>query len=295
MRVHVLGSAAGGGSPQWNCACPVCQAVRREDGSAQPRRQESLAVDAGSGWLLLNASPEIRTQIESFEELHPQPPRRTPLIGVVLTNADLDHCLGLLSLREGTPLEVIATGAVRRAFEEENVLCRVLDQVSWRTLALGARGAMQIGELLIEAFPAPGKPPRYLEGIRAGGVEDNVGLRVRDARGRTLVYAPSVACPTPPLIDALSGADCVFFDGTFASSDELMRHSSSRRSAEEMAHLPVLGPEGSVAALAGIPMGRRVYIHLNNTNPMLLEHSPERSAVIAAGWEIASDGMDFEV
>jgi pyrroloquinoline quinone biosynthesis protein B len=294
MRVHVLGSAAGGGSPQWNCACPMCEAVRRGDGGP-PRTQESVAVDAASGWLLLNASPEIRRQIESFEALRPEPPRRTPILGVVLTNADLDHCLGLLSLREGTPLDVFATDAVRRSFEENNVLCRVLDRITWRPLRFGSSGGVEVGGLSLEAFPVPGKPPRYLEGLRAGADEDNVGLRIRDARGRTLVYASSVGEMTRSLVDALSGADCVFFDGTFAGTDELARHASSPRSAKDMAHLPVLGPGGSLEKLARLRVGRRIFIHVNNTNPMLLDRSAERATVEAAGWEVAWDGMDFDV
>lgn len=304
MRIRVLGSAAGGGFPQWNCGCANCRGVRAGTLAARPRTQESVAVSAdGEHWFLLNASPEIRQQIEAFRPLHPRGPRHSPIEGVVLTNGDLDHCLGLLSLRESHPLVVYATERVRRGFTEGNVLYRTLErfpgQVSWRPLKLGREEELGLAGgrpsgLTVEALALPGKLPIHLEGRLAPDPEDNVGLRVREtASGRLLAYLPAVGAPSPGLPAALDGADCVFFDGTFWSSDELPRQGLGDKRAEAMAHWPIGGEGGSLAALRGLPAARRIYIHVNNTNPVLREDSAERAAVTAAGWEVAADGLEL--
>ncbi len=306
MRVRVLGSAAGGGFPQWNCGCPNCRGLRAGAIAATARTQESTAVSAdGEAWFLLNASPEIRVQIETFPALHPRGPRDSPVAGILLTNGDLDHCLGLLSLRESHPLTVYATDRVRRGFTEDNVLYRTLErfegQVTWRVLKPGREEELTGPEgrpsgLVVEAVALPGKPPVHLMGRYPPDSEDNVGFRIRErATGRVLAYLSGVAAVTPAVRDALAGAACVFFDGTFWSNDELITLGLGRQRAADMAHLPIGGPEGSLAALADHRTGRRVYIHINNTNPILREDSPERAAVEAGGWTIAHDGLEIEL
>jgi pyrroloquinoline quinone biosynthesis protein B len=298
----VLGAAAGGGFPQWNCGCPNCRGVRAGLIMATQRTQECVAVSAdGECWFLLNASPEIRHQIESFPGLHPHAPRHSPIDALVLTNGDLDHTLGLLSLRESHPLVVYATDRVRRGFTEGNVLYRTLErfpeQVTWRSLELGREAALagvdgRESGLSIEAVAVPGKLPIHLEPLGAGDPEDNIGLRIREAAtGRRLAYFPAAGGVTPDVRNALAGTDCVFFDGTFWSSDELPALGLGTKRAEDMAHLPVGGEGGSLAALRDLP-ARRIYIHINNTNPLLRDDSKERAAAEAAGWEIAWDGME---
>src|SRR5262245_2873205 len=298
MIIRVLGAAAGGGFPQWNCGCPNCVSVRETRSGVRGRSQECVAVSAdGRAWLLLNASPEIRAQIESHTPLHPRAPRHSPIAAILLTNGDLDHCLGLLSLRESHPLVVYATDALRRGFTEGNVLYRTLErfpgQVTWRRLEPGQEE--KIGELLVEAVPVPGKPPVHLEASAEPAAEDNVGFRIREpATGQRLAYFSGVGALTPAVRDALANADCVFLDGTFWASDELPALGLGTKRAEAMAHLPVGGPEGSLSALADLRgPRRRIYIHINNTNPMLREDSAERAAVSAAGWEVAEDGMEI--
>jgi pyrroloquinoline quinone biosynthesis protein B len=306
MRIRVLGSAAGGGFPQWNCGCPNCRGVRAGTLRAAPRTQESVAVSVdGDDWFLLNASPEIRQQIESFPPLHPRGPRHSPIQGLFLTNGDLDHCLGLFSLRESHPLVVHATEPVFRGLTEGNVLYRTLQrfpgQVTWRPLKPGREdevpgaGGRPSG-LLAEPVPVPGKPPIHLEGLHAPSPEDAIGLRLREERsGRVLAYFSGVAAVTDAVRAALTDADAVFFDGTFWSSDELIGLGVGDKRAEQMAHLPVGGPAGSLARLAGLRARHRVYIHVNNTNPLLREDAPERATVTAAGWTIAHDGLDLEL
>jgi pyrroloquinoline quinone biosynthesis protein B len=310
VHIRVLGSAAGGGFPQWNCGCPNCRGLRDGSLKATARTQESVAVSAdGAGWILLNASPEIRQQIESFEGLHPRAPRHSPISAIVLTNGDLDHVLGLLSLRESYPLIVYATERMRAGFTEDNVLYRTLqrfpEQVTWRQLLLGREEAVGGADgrpsgLTVEAVPVPGKAPIHLEhragGTLAAAAEDNIGLRIREtATGRRLAYFPAAGGATPAVREALADADCVFFDGTFWSSDELPAQGLGTKRAADMAHLPVGGAGGSLAALRGLAAPRRVFIHVNNTNPLLREDSPERKAVDAAGWVVAWDGMELRL
>jgi pyrroloquinoline quinone biosynthesis protein B len=306
VQLRVLGSAAGGGFPQWNCGCANCTGLRGGTLRARARTQESVAVSGDGGrWVLLNASPEIRAQIESFPALWPRARRHSPVSGIVLTNGDLDHCLGLLSLRESHPISVYATGAVRSGFEEGNVLYGTLQrfagQVTWRELALGRETALvdpdgggQTG-LFVTALAIPGKLPLHLERLRARSPEDNVGLRIRDANRRvTLAYLPAVAGPSAEVLEAVRGADCVFFDGTFWTSDELVAAGLGTRRAEDMAHWPVGGANGSLELLAKLA-GRRILIHVNNTNPLLREDGPEHAAVYAAGVEVAHDGLELRL
>lgn len=258
----------------------------------------------GRSWFLVNATPEIRGQLESFPTLHPRAPRECPVDGIILTNGDLDHCLGLLSLRESQPLTVYATARVRDGFTKNNVLYRTLErfpgQVNWRELPLEQRCSLSArdgGEsgLSIEAVPMPGKLPIHLEKDHGSVREDNVALLIREeATGRTVAYAPAVAGPSTAL-DRLAEADCLFFDGTFWSDDELGGQGLGKKKAKDMAHWPVGGPEGSLSFLESRRKGRRILIHVNNTNPILLEDSPEAERVRAAGVTVAYDGMEVEL
>jgi pyrroloquinoline quinone biosynthesis protein B len=306
LLVRVLGSAAGGGFPQWNCGCPNCVGVRSGRIRALPRTQESVAVSAdGEAWFLLNASPEIRQQIESFDKLHPRSLRHTPIHGIVLTNGDLDHTLGLLSLRESQPLALYSTSRIHDGFSRGNVLYRTLQrfegQVTLHALELGA--AEQALPLLsgapsglgLRAFAAPGKPALHLD-QGSPQPHDNIGVVIRDERsGKRLAYIAAVGASSAEVTAAASAADVVFFDGTFWSSDELIALGASSRRAEEMAHWPIGGPQGSLQFLGGLSAARRIYIHINNTNPMLREDSAERAQVHAAGVEVAFDGMELEL
>ncbi len=304
MIVRVLGSAAGGGFPQWNCGCFNCSGVRSGRLRASARSQESVALSAdGESWFLLNASPEIRQQIEGFPGLHPRSLRDTPITGVILTSGDLDHCLGLLSLRESQSLVVYATERVRRGFVDGNGLYRTLErfpgQVTWRRLLPGeptrlsdAKGAD--AGLELTPFTVPGKAPLH-DLDRSDSPEHNIGLRVAAANGAVLAYASGVARRSASLDALLRGAQTIFFDGTFWTSDELIALGIGTRSAEDMSHWPLGGEQGSLQYLRGFAPARRVFIHVNNTNPMLREDSPERAAVSAAGAEVAYDGMELRL
>jgi pyrroloquinoline quinone biosynthesis protein B len=296
VRVRVLGSAAGGGFPQWNCGCDNCRGVRAGTLAAAPRGQECVALSADAqSWVLLNAPPDVGVHLASWPVLHPRERRDSPVAAIVLTSGELDHCLGLLVLRESQPLAVYATTAVSNGFAR-NAAAAALSAVVWRPLALGReteiRGAD--GEptgLAVEARAVPGRVPGYLIGSVTPSPEDVVALRVRDA-GARLAYCPGAARVDDAVMDALDGADACFFDGTFWSSDELVRAGLGARRAEEMAHAPV---DDNLERLTAVTAKRRIFIHLNNTNPLLVDDGPERAAARTHGWEIAHDGMELRL
>jgi pyrroloquinoline quinone biosynthesis protein B len=306
MLVRVLGSAAGGGFPQWNCGCDNCKHARSGTAGYSARTQESVAISAdGDSWFLLNASPEIRAQIESFDGLHPRERRHSPIAGIVLTNGDLDHCLGLLSLRESHPLRLITTTPIERGFREGNVLFRTLQrfegQLKFQALSLHKQQALLRADgsesgLTIEAVPVAGKLPIHLEKSNTPSPEDSIGLLIREpARAKTLGYFSGVAGPSDALRSALTQADCFFFDGTFWSEDELPARGLLEKKAKDMAHWPIGGEQGSARYLQGLQGKRRIYVHINNTNPILYDQSAEAAQLRAAGFEIAYDGMELSV
>ncbi len=306
MLIRVLGSAAGGGFPQWNCGCPNCRGLRDGQLRATARTQECVAVSAdGERWFLVNCSPEVRQQIEGYPPLHPRGSRHSPIGAILLTNGDLDHCLGLLSMRESHRLAIYATHAVRRGFTDGNVLYRTLErfpgQVAWRPLVIGREDELADVDghpsgLLVEPVAVPGKLPIHLEDGATPSPEDSVGFRFRErATGRVVAYFSGVGAVTDAVRRGLANAECVFFDGTFWSSDELVALRLGTKRAEDMAHVPIGGPDGSLARLDGLAAPRRIFIHVNNTNPILREDSPERSRVDAAGWEVAVDGMEVKL
>jgi pyrroloquinoline quinone biosynthesis protein B len=303
MLIRILGAAAGGGFPQWNCGCPNCDGLRRGTLRARPRSQVTVALSGDSDrWVLLNCGPEIRAQIEAFPALWPRAPRHSPIAAIALTCGDLDHTLGLLSLRENHPLTVLATETVRAGFVEGNALCRTLErfpgQVTWRRLVAGLETPLDDPDparatLFATPVPVPGKPPVHLEGRAAPSEEQAIGLVVRDLQGRRLAAFPGAGGITPPMRAAIAGADALLFDGTFWSEDELARPNLMDKRAADMAHLPIGGPDGSLAALAALAVTRKLFVHINNTNPILREDSAERGMVEAAGWTVAEDGMEI--
>jgi pyrroloquinoline quinone biosynthesis protein B len=260
------------------------------------RTQDSVAVRSARGdVVLVNASPDIHAQIEKAPELQPRAPRHSPIRAVVLTNGDLDHVLGLFSLRESQPFELWATDAVWRGLVEGNAIFRTLQrfrtQVTWRRIALGQEVEVVPG-VALRAFPVPGKLPVHLVGAREPSPEDNIGVVLRS--GDVRVAYVSSAGALGAFVEELEGTRCLFFDGTFWSSDELVALGLSKARAEDMAHLPVGGPQGSLAMLARVRAGRKILTHVNNTNPILVDGSPERRAVEEAGWEVARDGMEIQ-
>lgn len=299
MDVVVLGSAAGGGFPQWNCGCAQCNGVRSGAPGLTRRSQDSVAVSAGDSWFLLNASPDVGTQLGRHEQLWPRSGRGSPVAGVVLTNGDIDHTLGLFVLREWQPLVVYATPRVWEGLQH-NAMLRSLQRFEghliFRPLELDRRFELvgPLGEpsgLELEAFEAPGNPPLHLADRYARSREDNVGLSLSSKRGGSVIYASSTAS-AEPLRSRADGADLLLVDGTFWSDDEPFAFDASRN-ARAMGHVPISGPEGSLEALAATRAGQRVYTHVNNTNPVLDEHSLARKHAVDAGFVIAEDGMRF--
>ncbi|HEV2123637.1 MAG TPA: pyrroloquinoline quinone biosynthesis protein PqqB [Chloroflexota bacterium] len=297
MWVRVLGAAAGGGFPQWNCNCPQCRAVREGSRPCRSRTQSSVAVSVDyRRWFLLNASPDIRAQIESFPALHPHGVRDSPLQAVLLTDAELDHTLGLLLLREAVDLEVHATAAVHETLRTGTSLLQTLGaytHVEWRSVATGIEVSLADG-LSYRAFPVPtSKRARFGTGKRE---EDVVGYRITDGRtGRTLVYLPGAQKLTASVLAQLESCTCLLFDGTCWQDDELIRLGIAGKTSREMGHLPISGADGSLKQLVPLSIERKIYIHINNTNPILLEDAPERRIVEEHGLEVAADGLEMEI
>jgi pyrroloquinoline quinone biosynthesis protein B len=300
MRAIVLGAAAGGGFPQWNCGCPNCVAVRSATPGYEARTQDSIAVSGdGARFVVVNASPEILAQIQKNPALWPRSARHTPISAIVLTNGDMDHVLGLFSLRESTPFVLYVTPSVLKGLEGSafiRTLRRFDGQLVVRTIELGKKTPLAdvSGEplgLTLRAFPAAGKLPVHFMGQWPDSPEDNIGLSFEDAAGKTLAYA--AACASAEEGAHLEGHDVVFFDGTFWTEDELVKAGLSKSYAKDMAHVPISGETGSLQRLR--LSGRKIYTHINNTNPILAPDSPERKAVIAGGWEIAFDGMEISL
>jgi pyrroloquinoline quinone biosynthesis protein B len=297
MKIRVLGSCAGGGLPQWNCGGANSQRARQHDPDVPPRTQPSLAVSAdGARWTLLNASPDVRQQLAAFPALHPRPGTRDlPLDGVVLTSAELDCTLGLLVMRESLSYRIVSTPWVRSALLDHDAAFRLLEPC-WgaapldKALPLDADGALEL-----RMFPVAPKLPPHLRDLVKAQRETTVGLRITErASGKRLVFVPGLKTLDSAVLAELAAADLRFVDGTFFSADELRALRPGAPDAFAMGHLPVSGPESSLAALAELP-GRTFYIHMNNTNPLLDRRSPERARVERAGVEVADDGLELEL
>jgi pyrroloquinoline quinone biosynthesis protein B len=303
LRVHILGSAAGGGFPQWNCGCSNCSRLRQGSLRGRPRTQAQLALFAnGQHCYLLNASPDLRAQIESTPALQARPgARNSPIAAVILTSADADQVLGLFLLREFQPLRIFATASVRRLLAEDNALFRLLERVpgqsTWTDIVPGATFFPESG---VQLFPIAlaGAFPGYVSAERAAGLDRSeavLGLMIESSSGRRMLYAPALPQITPALVEHMNSCDIVLLDGTFWSDDELRQARGSGPSAREIGHVPISGRDGSLAGLASVRRPRRIYIHLNNTNPVLDEASAEHRQVRDAGWEIAEDGWELEL
>jgi pyrroloquinoline quinone biosynthesis protein B len=292
----VLGSAAGGGFPQWNCRCPVCALAWAGDARVRPRTQASLAVTAdGENWVLINASPDLPAQLRQVTSLHPRGGTRgSPIKAVVLTGGEIDQVAGLLSLREREPFALFATAATLAALAD-NAMFGVLspDVVRRQAVVPGERVSLP-GGLEARLFMVPGKVPLYLEDESpqtASETAANVGVEI-SAGGARMAYIPGAAAVTPAVSERVAGADVVLFDGTLFRDDEMIASGTGTKTGRRMGHMPIDGPDGSLAALAGV-VARRIYVHINNTNPILIDGSPERAQVERQGWEIAEDGMEI--
>jgi pyrroloquinoline quinone biosynthesis protein B len=300
MRLIVLGAAAGGGFPQWNSACPVGRRAWQGDPAASWRTQCSVALSAdGERWTLLNASPDLRQQILATPVLHPRRgPRHSPIAAVVLTNGDVDHVAGLLTLRENQPFALYATGAIL-AVLESNPIFNVLNPEFVRRARLIIEQPVELeGGGTIVPFAVPGKVPLYLEGDApaiGAETEDVIGLELRAGAGGSAFFIPGCAHLTPALAERLRGAALVLFDGTLWTDDEMIRSETGVKTGTRMGHMSIFGPAGTLAAFAPLDVRRKILIHINNTNPILLDDSAERKAVEAAGWEVAYDGMEIEL
>lgn len=296
LRILVLGSAAGGGSPQWNCTCPVCRLAWSGDSRVKPRSQSSLAVSAdGSKWLLLNASPDLRQQILATPHLYPRGEgRHSPIAGVFVTNGDVDHLTGLLTLREQQAFTLFGSKATLDVIGQ-NSLFGVLnrDLVKSCSVALETPADTGLG-LIVTPFAVPGKVPLYLENDKlelGTETESTVGLEIRSGDKR-FFYIPGCAEVNDRVFARLKGAPLLFFDGTTYTDDEMVALGLSTKTAWRMGHVAMSGDKGSLKRLAACGIGRKIYIHINNTNPVLVEGSPERASVERAGWEIGFDGME---
>jgi len=296
LSAIVLGSAAGGGFPQWNCRCPTCRLAWAGDVRVRPRTQASLAITAdGENWVLINASPDLPQQLRRSNALHPRVGTRgSPIKAVILTGAEIDQVTGLLSLREREPFAVCATAATLAALADNSMFSALAPDVVKRQEVVPGTPVTLPGGLQAELFTVPGKAPLYLEGenpqtaIETGA---NVGVEL-SARSARISFIPGAAAVTPAVAERIARADVLFFDGTLFRDDEMIATGTGTKTGRRMGHMPIDGDDGSLAALTGVAT-RRIYMHINNTNPILVDGSPERLHVERNGWEIAEDGMEI--
>jgi len=306
LRIVVLGAAAGGGVPQWNCGCQVCRAARGEHPELQST-QASIAFSAdGTHWFLVNASPDLRQQLIHAPQLHPKPGalRHSPIAGVILTNGEIDAVAGLLSMREGSPfaiyahakvLAILGSNSIFNVLSEKNV-ARVgieIDRAFEPALPDGSPSGIEV-----IAFTVPGKGAWYLEGkAHPGGTDgagDTLGLRIRDkATDRHFYFIAACAHISDELKSRLAGAPLLFFDGTVWRDDEMVVAGLGTKTGQSMGHISMSGTAGAIEALAGLDIDRKIFLHINNSNPALLRGSSERKIAESAGWQIPADGTEI--
>ena len=295
LTAIVLGAAAGGGFPQWNCNCDVCRLAWAGDSRVRALTQASLAVSSDrQRWTLLNASPDLRAQIQANPALHPRDLRASPIASVVLTGAEVDQTAGLLSLRERSPFTIMATATTLAAVADNPMFGALAPEVVSRRAIFPGQRFKLAGGLEAELFMVPGKVPLYLEGENPESAEEsaaNVGVEITDG-DKCLAYVPGAAAVTPALRQRLSRADVILFDGTLFTDDEMIRTGTGAKAGRRMGHMPIDGDDGTLAVLQGLS-ARKIFVHINNTNPILVDGSPERRRVEAAGWEVAEDGMEI--
>jgi pyrroloquinoline quinone biosynthesis protein B len=308
MLVRILGSAAGGGVPQWNCGCFNCSAAREGSGVVRPRTQSSVAVSAdGQAWFLLNVSPDVRQQILKFAPLGPANAaevRGTSIAGCLLTDAELDHTAGLLLLREGGLFGIYSTATVRRWLNHSlsiEPILKCFANPTWHEMPINDSLELSLPDghksrLVVSALELGRHIPRFVKEEAAAAVGSVIALQVKDVRtGGRLLYAPCVSSIEGPLERAAREADCLLMDGTFWDDDEPIRSGIGSRAARSMGHLPASGADGSLNWLSELRAPHRVYVHINNTNPMLNEHGPEHRRVIERGVRVGADGDSFEL
>ena len=305
MKIIVLGSAAGGGFPQWNCNCRNCGGYRAGKVRAHPRTQSSIAVSGnGTDWLLINASPDILTQIRAIKAMQPARAQRdTGIAAVLLMDAQIDHVTGLLMLREGKPLALHCTASVWDDLNNGLPLARVLDyycSVKWNPVPIDQAGqaiSFDIAgfeHIKITPVPLKSKAPPYSPHRANPEPGDNIGILIEDRlSGKKAFYAPGLGAIEPHVKEAMHNADCVLVDGTFWTEDEMVRGGFSKKMAAEMGHLPLSGPGGMLEYLDSLGEKRKILIHINNTNPILDEDSEERASLVEHGVEVAFDGMEI--
>lgn len=305
LRILVLGSAAGGGVPQWNCACATCQAARAAPEIQSGQVSLAVSADDGRNWFLINASPDLRQQVLASPQLAPRDGRLrdTPIAGVILTNGEVDAVAGLLSMREGSPfaihghqrvLDILAANSIFNVLDPVRVprVAMPLDTPFEPTLPDGTPSG-----LIVTAFEAPGKVAWYLEGdanVARYTPGDTVGLTLRSAAGGPAVHVlTACAGVTEDLAARIDGAAILFFDGTLWTDDEMIVAGLAQKTGQRMGHVSMSGPDGSIARLAGLTIGQRVFVHINNSNPALIPGSHQRQSLERAGWIIPETGREF--
>lgn len=306
LRVVVLGAAAGGGVPQWNCGCPICQVARNGRPEIQST-QASIAITADDEhWFLINASPDLRQQLIATPQLHPRPGklRHSPISGVILTNGEIDAVAGLLSMREGWPFTIYAHERVLSILKDNSIF-NVLNEKNVARQAIALDKAFEpllpndsLSGIEIVPFEVPGKGAWYLEGKShpsgGDGAGDTLGLRIVDkASGNYFYFVAACAAVTEDVKARLAGAPLVFFDGTMWRDDELIAAGLGSKTGQGMGHIAMSGDAGAIATLAGLDIGRKIFLHINNSNPALLHDSEEREIAERAGWQIAADGTEI--
>jgi pyrroloquinoline quinone biosynthesis protein B len=305
MRVRVLGSAAGGGFPQWNCNCPNCDGVRKGTINAKRRTQSSIAVTGDNvNWLLFNASPDILTQFQGFPELQPaRSIRDTAVKSVLLMDAQIDHTTGLFMLREGkTPLNIYCTDMVYEDLTTGNPIFNILGHycgINWKRISMDSLDSFEaegVPNLKITAVPLSSKAPPYSPHRNNPHIGDNIGIQVEDATsGKKLFYAPGLAEIEDQIKPFMEQADCLMVDGTCWTNDEMAKLGIAQKMSLDMGHLPQSDPGGMIEVLRPLEASKKILIHINNTNPILREDSPERAVLASEKIDVAYDGMDLTI
>lgn len=296
FRAQILGAAAGGGLPQWNCGCENCNLARAGEIPAQT--QSSVAFSAnGEDWAILNASPDIRDQMARAPALHPTDLRKSPLRSVLLTNGDIDHVAGLLTLREQQAFELFASGEIHQVIADNPIFAALNPAFVTRTKISLDQEFELVSGLTARLFAVPGKVPLYLEGADVQTDlegEQTVGVHLTSA-GKNVFYIPGCSIMTDDLRARIEGADMVLFDGTLWRDDEMVTAGLSQKTGQRMGHMSMSGPDGSLAAFSDIDVKQKIFVHMNNTNPVLRPTSEEKQQAQAAGWIVAHDGMELVI
>jgi pyrroloquinoline quinone biosynthesis protein B len=297
MKIIILGSAAGGGYPQWNCACDVCALFWASDPRVLRRTQSSVAVSPdGQDWLLLNCSPDIREQIAQTKALHPKSaPRHSPITQVLLTNADIDHIAGLLSLRESQPFTLWASDKTHAHLAANSVFTVLQEVLVPRQVLETGKPISPLAELSVIAFEVPGKVPLFQEQASGHAVSrdgNTIGVHI-DHHGHRLSYVPGCGAIDAQLLSDLSRTEVLLFDGTLWRDDEMITSGTGTKTGRRMGHVPISGPDGAMKALETLKLSQRYFVHMNNTNPVLVKGAEERQMVEAMGWRVSHDGLEI--